>query len=209
MNSKEGLNSQIILLFGICALFLIAPFVALTVFERVIAGQRHIILTHYKNLAVLPSEVKYSLVFAVESLVNVSRIKLLPDFADQNAAEYYNKKTYDTFTDSAQLLEEVVPTAYDDYVTLYKAVIYQNACNSVPLLNNGSLFSKLDACRSNNFMNTGVYTSATQILTRSNQVFQQVEDLLNSGADSSKKASTKKSIINDLLGSSSSIGSVC
>lgn len=57
-------------------------------------------------------------------------------------------------------------------------------------------------------MNTGVYTSATQILTRSNQVFQQVLDLLNSNADTTTKENAKKSIINDFLGASSSIGRI-
>lgn len=120
---------------------MIAPLIALAAFEGVIAKQKIMVLTHYKNLAVLPSQIKYSLVFAVESLVNVSRVKLLPDRKDENAADYYNKLTYDTFTDSSQLLEETVPTAFNDYVSLYKAVVYQNACGSVPLLNNGMQIS--------------------------------------------------------------------
>jgi hypothetical protein len=56
-------------------------------------------------------------------------------------------------------------------------------------------------------MSTGVYTSATQILTRSNQVFQQVEDLLNNNKTAAVQNATKRVIINDLLGDASSIGS--
>lgn len=203
MNSKEGVNTQIIILFGLCALFMIAPFVALTAFESAMVKQKVMVLTHYKSLAVLPSEIKYSLVFAIESLANVSRVKLIPDRPSDNAAEYYNKQTYDTFTDTALLLEETVPAAYNDYVSLYKSVVYQNACSSVLSLNNSTSFLTLDACNSNNFMSTGVYTSATQILTRSNQVFQQVEDMIN---DNTASESSKKAIMNDLLGLSSSIG---
>jgi hypothetical protein len=140
MNSKEGVNSQIIFLFALCAIFMIAPLVAITAFESVMVKQKIMILSHYKNLAVLPSEIKYSLVFAIESLVSVLRVKLIPDHSSDNAAEYYNKQTYDTFTETAQLLEVTVPAAFNDYVSLYKAVVYQNACASVPSLNNGKVF---------------------------------------------------------------------
>lgn len=55
-------------------------------------------------------------------------------------------------------------------------------------------------------MSTGVYTAATQILTRSNQVIQQVETLLNTNADNSTKETQKRAILNSLLNDASSIG---
>lgn len=55
-------------------------------------------------------------------------------------------------------------------------------------------------------MSTGVYTSATQILTRSNQVLQQVEELLASNPSTAVKEAAKITIINNLLSNGSSIG---
>lgn len=138
MNSKEGVNLKIICLFSICAIFLIAPLIAIVVFESIIVEQKSLVLGHYKNLALLPTRVKYSLVFSIESLASMSRVKLIPDQPDDNAAQYYNKLTYDSFTDTEELFKTNVPSSYSSYVDLYKAVVYQSACDNVPALNNGT-----------------------------------------------------------------------
>lgn len=136
MSSKEGVNLKIITLFTICALFLIAPLIALTIFESIIVTQKTMVLTHYKNLALLPTRIKYSLVFSIESLASMTRLKLIPDYPTENSAQYYNKLTYDTFTDTEELFTSTVPSSYSSYVDLYKAVVYQSACTNVPDLNN-------------------------------------------------------------------------
>jgi hypothetical protein len=206
MNSKESVNTQTIILFSICALFVIAPLIAIIAFESVIVQQKVTVLTHYKNLCLLPSRIKYSLVFSLETLATMSILPLIPESPSDGAADYYNKVTYDTFTDTEVLFKGIVPSSYSDYVTIYKAVIYQSACSHVQALNNGRPSLSIDACKANNFMNTGVYTSATQILTRSNQVLQQVDTILAGSPTVAAKEAAKITIVNGLLSNDSSIG---
>lgn len=69
----------------------------------------------------------------------MSILKLIPDFSDSVAADYYNKMSYDTFTDTEELFTHSIPNSFTDYVDMYKAVVYQSACTNVPSLNDGSI----------------------------------------------------------------------
>jgi hypothetical protein len=137
MNSKERLSQKIICLFILFAVIISAPLIVITVWDSFFYKQKIMLLTHFKSLTILPAEIKYSLVFAIESLAEMKEVKLIPDYPADNGADFYNKVTYDTFSDTAKILEESVPAGFVDYIDIYKTVIYKNTCQVVPSLSNG------------------------------------------------------------------------
>jgi hypothetical protein len=133
LNSKHRVNQKIILVFIIIALLLIAPQIALILTENSLIMEKQILLSHIGRVASLQSDIKYSMLFSIESFANLSSLKLLPEDFSANANEYYTRESYDSFSTVQDNIKNL-PTAFNAYKDLYGRINYKNACDAVPVL---------------------------------------------------------------------------
>ena len=166
MNAGEKINQKVVLLFGLLGLFMLVPFVTLTIWSRAISAEKKELLDHLDQISVLSSDLKYSLIFAIETLYKLTPIYLIPEDDTKRGDEFYNNESYKVFRESSSIVEVPMPSIFTEYTNLYKNIVYKNACTSIATLDT-------DTCRSNSFITTGIYTSSTQILTRSHDASKQ------------------------------------
>lgn len=166
MNAKQGLNQKIIALFILLALILMAPLIALQIWSKTLINQKQKLFDHLSSICTLPSHLKYSMIFAVDSLYRLSPLMLLPEKPSTLGSENFIEEAYDYFSSTGDLVERTLPGSFSNYASLYNSVIYKNVCSVVPGL-------AIDMCTSNTFMTTGVYTSSTQVMTRASDASKQ------------------------------------
>jgi hypothetical protein len=137
LNSKYRLNQKIILVFIIIALVLIAPQIALILTENSLIAEKQILLAHIGRVASLQSDIKYAMIFSIESFATLSTLKLLPEDFSANANQYYSRQSYDSFSVVQDNIKNL-PTSFNSYKDLYSRVNYKNSCEVVPALLNDS-----------------------------------------------------------------------
>jgi len=117
---------------------------------------------HYQYISRIPSAMKYSLLFAYESIAQKSLLVMtLPNKTSADGYSYYSTLTYNTLSNMQDNFESGFDGAFSQYLVDYNKEYYGDLCkSSVPSIN----------CTATTILSKGAKTAMYSLLSDASQL---------------------------------------
>lgn len=117
---------------------------------------------HYKYISRIPSAMKYSLLFAYESIAQNALLQMtLPNNSQGNGYDHYSSLTYNTLSDMQDNFENGFDGAFSTYLADYNKEYYGDLCKStIPNI----------VCAATTILSKGAKTAIYSLLSDTSQL---------------------------------------
>lgn len=121
---------------------------------------------HYQSIARMPSAMKYSLLFAYESIAQNKLLQItLSNSSTVEGFTHYSTLTYDTLSKMQENFESGFDTAFAPYNKAYNEEYYTNLCKL-----DSPIGISTTVCASNTILSKGAKTSIYGLLSDASQL---------------------------------------